>query len=380
MSGLWHIIAPEYPPNTGGVGDYSKQLALNLRSAGDEVHVWCPGGYPHLVECCSWVHRVPGGMTLRNLRGLGKAIDRVSSRGRILVQWVPHGFGWKSMNVPFCFWLWNRSRKGAKVDIMMHEVCLPFRRGSWRQNFAGLVHRIMAIILLRAANRVWLATPAWERTVRTLSIGRKIPCAWLPINSNIPTTATTLDASGVRRHYPSPALLGHFGTYGTSIKQMLWGILPPLLLNHPDRTMLLMGDGGADFRQTLVDKQPALARQIVATGRLEAHELSSLLKACDVLLQPYPDGVTARRGSVLAALSHGAATVSTLGELSEPIWKNSGALALADAGDAASFVKLVEGLIDAPEERETLQGRARAFYIHWFDPDKALSMLRTATL
>ena len=45
MSDLWHIIAPEYPPNTGGVGDYSKQLAINLRSAGDEVHVWCPGGY-----------------------------------------------------------------------------------------------------------------------------------------------------------------------------------------------------------------------------------------------------------------------------------------------------------------------------------------------
>ena len=317
-------------------------------------------------------------MTLWNLRGLGKAIDRVSSRGRILVQWVPHGFGWKSMNLPFCFWIWNRSRKGASIDIMMHEVCLPFRSGSWRQNFAALLHRIMAIILLRAASRVWLATPAWERTVRALSTGRKVPCAWLPINSNIPTTATALDASGVRRHYPSPVLLGHFGTYGTSISQLLGEILPPLLLDHPDRTILLMGKGGADFRQSLVDEHPALARQIVATGRLEAHELSSLLKACDVLLQPYPDGVTARRGSVLAALSHGTATVSTLGELSEPIWKDSGALALAAAGDSASFVKLVEGLLDAPKERETLKSRSRDFYTHWFDPDKALSILRGA--
>src|SRR5580704_14787370 len=38
----WHIITCEYPPLTGGVSDYTFQVAGGLAAQGDEVHVWHP--------------------------------------------------------------------------------------------------------------------------------------------------------------------------------------------------------------------------------------------------------------------------------------------------------------------------------------------------
>jgi len=38
----WAIITGEYPPQAGGVSDYTRIVAEALVAAGDEVHVWTP--------------------------------------------------------------------------------------------------------------------------------------------------------------------------------------------------------------------------------------------------------------------------------------------------------------------------------------------------
>ena len=42
LHACWHVITNEYPPQTGGVSDYTQQVARALVEQGDEVHVWCP--------------------------------------------------------------------------------------------------------------------------------------------------------------------------------------------------------------------------------------------------------------------------------------------------------------------------------------------------
>src|SRR5579883_195141 len=45
----WHLITCEYPPQIGGVSDYTFLMARELARAGEEVHVWCgaaSGDYP----------------------------------------------------------------------------------------------------------------------------------------------------------------------------------------------------------------------------------------------------------------------------------------------------------------------------------------------
>ena len=63
---------------------------------------------------------------------LSRALDTAASP-RVLVQYVPHAFGWKGGNLPFCLWLWNR--KDRRPWVMFHEVAFPFDR--WRPHEAA---------------------------------------------------------------------------------------------------------------------------------------------------------------------------------------------------------------------------------------------------
>ena len=38
----WHVITGEFPPQGGGVSDYTRQLARGLAEAGDQVEIWAP--------------------------------------------------------------------------------------------------------------------------------------------------------------------------------------------------------------------------------------------------------------------------------------------------------------------------------------------------
>ena len=57
-----------------------------------------------------------------------------------------------------------------------------------------------------------------------------------------------------------------------------------------------------------------------AAGYLSPAELSAHIAACDLFVQPYPDGITSRRTSAMACLSRARPVVTTTGHLTEPLW------------------------------------------------------------
>ena len=69
----------------------------------------------------------------------------------MIVQWVPHAYGFRAMNLGFCLWLWSRASRGDDIELMVHEPYLAFWGGSWRQTAAAIVHRLMTVVLLRSA-------------------------------------------------------------------------------------------------------------------------------------------------------------------------------------------------------------------------------------
>jgi glycosyltransferase involved in cell wall biosynthesis len=382
----WHLITPEYPPQSGGVSDYTCQVAAGLSDQGDEVHVWCPKGDrrpngPSLPVAASGVtvHREFGGFARADLRAVGRKLDSFPAPRRILVQWVPHGYGYRSMNLAFCWWLWKRAtRHGDRVELMVHEPFLTFDWASPRQNVAALAHRWMTMLLLNASGQVWMSIPAWEKMLRPYALGRNVLFRWLPIPSNIPAWNDSARAQAVRRRYVNgPSLLiGHFGTYGSSIKKLLEPILPALADDLGDGIVLLIGNGSEQFRRRLIEKQPRLDGLIKATGALEAEDLSCHLAACDLLIQPYPDGVSSRRTSFMAGLVNGKPTVTTTGWLTEPLWVQSGAVALAPAGDTDAFVQQVRRLCMDAAERLRVGSAAAQLYQERFDISHTISSLQ----
>lgn len=375
----WAILTGEYPPQPGGVADYTRLLATGLAKAGDEVHVWSPsctqtGQNDRGIQ----IHRLVGSFGPAAILQLHRDLGQLEKPYRILVQYVPHAFGWKAMNFPFCLWLFGQRR--APVWIMFHEVALQVDPSqSCRHNLLGRVTRQMAKLLLRSAERVFVSIPAWETLLRTLATACP-PITWLPVPSNIPSQASAEDIARVRgRIAPNPETLvfGHFGTFGALVTPLLREVLPSLLAGRPDRKGLLLGRGGCDFGRSLEQAHASLQGRLIAPGPLPENEVAAHLSACDVLVQPYPDGVSSRRTSLMAGLALGLPIVTTEGVLSEPLWRESGAVLLAPAGDSKALVEQTEALLSDRHARARLSQRARLLYADQFSPDRIINRLRS---
>src|SRR5262245_3329851 len=330
----WHIVTSEYPPDIGGVADYTRCVAEGLASCGDDVHVWCPHGaeYPH--HSTVQVHPELGRIRPADLRRVGHLLNGFAAPRRLLVQWVPHGFGFHSMNVWFCMWLAKRVWQGDHLELMVHEPYLEFR-GPMRHKIRAVVHRLMTILLLGAARRVWMSIPAWERLLRPYSMGREITMQGLPVPASLPPTP--LDEHALRRKYArdDQSLVGHFGTFGPAISSLLAERLPAVMDGDEAPALLLIGAGSHAFTKALLEHHPGWSSRVNATGYLAPTELAAHIAACDVFLQPYPDGISSRRTSAVTCLTQGRAVVTTSGHLTEALWSQTGAAILVDVSDPA---------------------------------------------
>jgi len=115
-----------------------------------------------------------------------------------------------------------------------------------------------------------------------------------------------------------------------------------------------------------------------STGYVEASELGRYLEACDIFVQPYPDGITSRRTSAMACLSSGRPVVTTSGHLTEPLWAESRAVAMARASDVAGFVALVSDLLANDQRRRELGERGRRLCDTQFSLQGVVATLRAA--
>jgi glycosyltransferase involved in cell wall biosynthesis len=376
----WHLITSEFPPNVGGVSDYTGQLARALADAGDDVHVWCPGEARDSLPGVQ-VHAALGAMSPADLRRVDAELDACPGPRRLLVQWVPHGFGYRSMNLGFCLWLARRARGGDHVELMVHEPYLEFSWRSPAHSAVAAVHRLMTMVVLGAARRAWIAIPAWEACLRPYTLGRALPMPWLPIPGCVPA-AVTADPSSLRARVApdDQPIVGHFGSHGRAVAALLDGCLPEIMDGPCRPALLLLGADGPAYRDALVARHPDWATRVRATGFLDGAELAAHLGVCDVLLQPYPDGVTSRRTSVMACLSQGRAVVTTAGRLTEPLWYTSQAVALASVGDAAGLAEAVVRVLADGGARARLGARARQLYLDTFSVERVVTTLRAAEM
>jgi glycosyltransferase involved in cell wall biosynthesis len=363
---LWTILTGEYPPQPGGVSDYTQQVAAALAAAGDDVHVWAPP-VPGESDPAGAVqlHRLPDHFGQRSFPLL-EAHLRQRRGGRVLVQYVPHAFGSRAMNIRFCRWVRKIARTGVPVDIMFHEVAYPLEKGQpLKHKVLALVNRQMARWLCADADRVFISISAWEPYLREMGVSN--PTQWIPVPSNIVQQAQPDAVLALRARYGAPVLIGHFGTYGTLVAKELREVLVSLVEGHPSRKLLLLGRGGETFASALTSDFPAMAGRVHAPGGLDSLPLANHLSACDLLVQPYSDGISCRRSSAMAALALGVPVVSCLGDSSERLWAQSAAIALAPNLDALEIAAVAQRLIYDTAAAAELGRLGQALYRSRFD-------------
>lgn len=363
----WFVITPEYPPSPGGVSDYTQIVAEELARRGHGVDVWAPrphqGAFPTTegVRC----HALPDTFGLASMRALDSALRGAPAGTIVFVQYVPSGFGARSMNVPFATWL---GRRKERRWMMVHEAAFPYRRGApLRHQLLATVTRGMLRAALFGAERVFTSTPAWEPLIRRHGF-RRGPVDWLPVPATVPSA---LDRERVRRireelgATPERVIIGHFGSYGTLVAEPLAATITLLSERYPEWVWLLLGRNADRFAAKLEGRVPR-PNSVVARADLAPAEVSNHLAAAEVAVFPFPDGISARRTSAMAALAVGTPLVSTRGPSMEAFWDSSGSIAVAENEPEALARATIELALN-PTQRALLSERSRALYAERFD-------------
>ncbi len=425
----WHIITGEYPPQVGGVAAYTEQVAAALADWGWPVHVWCPQtedqgrmtnderspndkariskgrcgrdarkpderplGLRHSTldflstlgirhsSLVPSVHRLAGGFSPFQLAALGAGLNRFPRPRNLLVQYVSNALGMRGCNIVFCLWLLvRRYWHGDDVRVMFHEPFFYFARQSLRRNLLALITRLMAALLLLASRVAYVSIPAWQGLLRPYCWLRRPPMAWLPIPATIPHQEDTHAVAALRRACtggdPSKRVVGHFGSYFALITPGLSAVLDQLLASRPEVQIKLLGSGGERFAGEFLGLHPEWKGRLSALGCLSPEEVSLHLQSCDLLIQPYPDGASSRRTSLMAGLANGVASVTTAGPFTEPIWRESGAIPLATAGDVPGITAVASELLSDSRRRRQAGEQGRLFYERNFSLSRSLATL-----
>lgn len=379
----WTILTCEFPPACGGVGDYTAQVAAALVAAGDRVTVVCPprtDGQPPATGVAGIEVVVLNDTYGRaGRRAIDARLD-AASEGPLLVQYVPTAFGLRGANIPFCRWLLARSeRSTSDIRVMFHEPYFEYTWSPIHQNALAAAERVMARTLLRSASRVYLSTDAWRQYLAPHAPTRSMDVfETLPIPSAIPRCDDVAAVSRRRRDLlrPSQQLVGHFGTFGAHIARSLSECVSEILGRHDHLCAVFIGAGSDRFADQLKRNHPGLSARVHGTGRLDARGAAEAISACDLLLQPYPDGVTTRRTSTMAGLINGRPILTTTGHLTEPVWKETESVALVNADDPAAFVAAALELLDRDDERTRLAERGERTYLQRFALGHTIRSLR----
>jgi glycosyltransferase involved in cell wall biosynthesis len=362
------LVTGEYPPRQGGVGDFTRELGATLAGLGHEAHVitreetslGAEDTNPESQDPNFRVHRAVRGWSWAALWGV-RALARRLGLEVLNVQYQAAAY---DLGAPIHF---LPRLAGVPVVVTFHDLRIPYLFPK-----AGGLRRRAVLALARSASAAIVTNAEDEESLRRAGGVRRL--AQIPIGSNIaPTLPKGYDRTAWRARLgfaPGDWLLGYFGFLSASKggETLVRALARLAEAGCPARLLLIGGPAGASDPTNLgygggVDTLTAslgVRERVQRTGFVHAAEVPAHLAACDVLVLPYADGASFRRGSLMAALAHGCAIVSTTPAVPQAGLQDGENIRLAPPGDAEACASAVQELMADPTLRERLGRGARA--------------------
>uniref|UniRef100_A0A7C2B1S9 Glycosyltransferase n=1 Tax=Thermomicrobium roseum TaxID=500 RepID=A0A7C2B1S9_THERO len=351
MAGRVLFVTGEYPPLRGGVGDYTQRLAQELVARGWAVEIATrqlpiqpSDGLPVRWQLTSWGR--PLWQMLRELR-------RSGWRGILHLQYQAGAFDLQGRVA-----LLPLLARPLPVVTTFHDTRVPYlfpKAGPLRQLALRLLARTSAAVVVTNAEDErellrWGGLP--QRLVR------------IPIGSNLPHPR---DPAGARARVglkPDQPVVAFFG-FRSAEKGLATLVQALALCPEPRPTLLLLGGEQPDVPGAA--SEPAVPATpvplpVLDLGYRPAQEVADLLAAADLVVLPFRRGASLRHGTLIAALSCGAAVVTTTPAepaLLAPL-KASEHLRLVPPEDPQALARVLTEFLGSPQERARLRSGARA--------------------
>ncbi|MBN1178847.1 MAG: glycosyltransferase family 4 protein [Anaerolineae bacterium] len=308
------IVTGEYPPDQGGVGDFTRELGVALLALGHEVHVLTDTSHPapSLVTAGVAIHpSIPHWKW-----GCWRQILALSSALSLDVLNVQYQAAAYAMH-PAINWV-PRASNRPPVFVTFHDLKVPYlfpKAGPlrWRAVLA-LAHRADGTIV---TNREDYLTLEGQLPSKRLNL--------IPIGSNIPLVPPAgYDRNVERARWgvgPNDLLLGYFGFLNESKggEELIRSLALLVERGLPAHLLMVGGRVGTSdpTNRAYADRVNGLIADLGLESRVHWTHYASPVKvsagllATDVCVLPYRDGVSFRRGTLHACLIHGRAVVTT---------------------------------------------------------------------
>jgi glycosyltransferase involved in cell wall biosynthesis len=366
------LVSAEYPPHQGGVGDYTRELGAALRRKGVDALVLTSrlmqrgseapreGEAPAEPRPHDGADGIPvmqriGSWGWRAWRELDGALRELSPQV-VHIQYQSAAYG---LHPAINLWP-RRSRWGRRTAVTFHDLRVPYLFPK-----AGPL-RFGCVVELARAAACPIVTNAEDRAMLAPHLSR--PPALIPIGSNIrPEPPPGYDRAAWRARAgvaEGETVLAYFGFLNESKgAEELIGALAALRgQGLPVRLWLVGGQVGHSdptnraYLARVRERIAALDLESLAhwTGYTPPAQVSANLLAADLCVLPYRDGVSFRRGSLMAALAHGLPVVSTFPRQPLAEIVDGRNMALVPAGDAPALAVRIAALIGDPVARRRL--------------------------
>lgn len=344
------LVTGEFPPMEGGVGAFTEQLGRALKALGHEVHVItsikarpkdAPRTLARLREPISldfgYLHPRIGRWRWPSISAVADLVIRHDIE-LVNLQYQAAAFNMNSAAISYLPW---RLKGIAPTITTFHDLRVPYlfpKAGRLREAAVrGLARRSAGCIATNSADFRQLT--AWsDRLVRDIPIGSNI-ATYEPNHIEIEEARLQL---GLRE---DDVLLGYFGFLNeTKGADTLIDTLARL--DERFHLVFIGGQTGAsdpDNNQTFLAglrahiERAGLASRVHWTGFLSPERVSTYLAAADLMVMPYRDGVSLRRGTLMAVLAHGRPLITTVPAEIGPEFRHGENMWLVPVGDVEAL-------------------------------------------
>lgn len=371
------LITGEFPPMQGGVGAFSERLAEAMAELGHEVHVVTHReARPDLVDGeryrltqlrepvdAGWglLHPVSRRWGWSDVARVAQVAIRYDL-DVLNIQYQAAAYNMRNPAINLAPW---RLKGLAATVITYHDLRVPYlfpKAGRLR----GYVVRLAA----KKSHGVIVTNAGDRETVEQWVLGTT-QVTEIPIGSNIKVHEATPQAlSAARRQLgvrDGAFVLGYFGFLNASKgADLLVQALEQL--DKDVHLVFIGGRAGSSDRENnerfveRVDQeteQRGLGQRVHATGFLPDRETSHYLQAADLIVLPYRDGASLRRGTLMAALAHGRPVVSTAPETPVTQLSHGENIWLAERDDAEALAAAIGNVRQDDALRARLASGAR---------------------
>lgn len=346
------LISSAYPPDLDGIGDYTWWMAKTLVEQSEiapPVTVFTRIGMDHRKTPGVEVARFFNPEYPETFSALRETLecDFANPNERLdwlVLQYNPFSYGPRGFcpRVPATLRRIRARTQRPKIAVMFHETKVHPSR--WAVAVMFLWQHPIFRAVCRAADVAFVSAEHWIHQVR--GAAPDLPVHHLPVGSNIPLRDIPRDQARLKAGIEKDEfVLGLFG--GAHVSRRLDWIATTageVTRRHAGRriALLYIGPDGSAIRSAFSNVK------LIDCGALPAEEVGVRLRAMDAAISPFIDGVSTRRGSVVALLQHGIPVATTQTPWTDSVFRTSApsGLLMSSATSAEAFAAKTADWLD----------------------------------